>query len=187
MRSRSVLAVPLLLLVVLVAATGAQIPEERGLPVGVQTRLEEYTDFWYAPGAAVVVSVERAKKPWNLTGEMSHAVFGQSAYFPGDHGPAWPSGNEPMPLPYPPKEVWCALVEQTNLDADPEGSAGGTTHEVLFVGLHMTMYNADWMVHKGTPLGPASQSSLSGAGLQETLSTIGCDLGLTQMGPVAPE
>jgi hypothetical protein len=187
MRSTGVLAVPLLLLVVLVAVAGAQLPEEPGLPVGVQTRLEQYADFWYAPGAAAVVSVERAKRPWNLTGEMSHAVFGYSMYFPSDYGPAWPSGNEPMRLPYPPKEVWCALVEQANMDADPEGSAGGSTYEVLFVGLHMTMYNADWMVHRGTPLGPASQSSLSGAGLQETLSTIGCDLGLTEMGPVAPE
>jgi hypothetical protein len=187
MRSTSVLAVPLLLLVVLVAVAGAQIPGEPGLPVGVQTRLAQYTDSWYAPGAAAVVSVERAKKPWNMTGEMSHAVFGYSMYFSSDYGPTWPSGNEPTRLPYPPREVWCALVEQANLDADPEGSAGGTTHEVLFVGLHMTMYNADWMVHKGTPLGPASQASLSDAGLQETLSTIGCDLGLTQVGPVAPE
>jgi hypothetical protein len=187
MRSTSVPAIPLLLLVVLVVVAGAQIPDEPGLPVGVQTRLEQYTDFWYAPDTATVVSVERAKRPWNLTREMSHAVFGYSAYFPNDYGPAWPSGNEPMRLPFPPKEVWCALVEQASLDADPEGSDGGPTYEVLFLGLHMTMYNADWMVHKGTPLGPASQSNLSDVGLQETLSAIGCDLGLTQTGPIAPE
>jgi hypothetical protein len=134
-----------------------------------------------------VVSVERAKKPWNLTGEMSRAVFGYSVHFPSDYGPAQPSGNDLMSLPYPPKEVWCALVEQASLDADPEGSADGPTYEILFVGLHMTMYNADWMVHKGTPVGPAAQPGPSGIGLQEALSAIGCDLGLTQVGPFAPE
>ena len=187
MRSTSVLAIPLLLLVVLVVVAGAQIPQEPGLPVGVQTRLEQYTDFWYPSGAATVVSAERAKKPWNLTGEMSHALFGDSAHFSSDYGPAGHSGNDVMRLPFPPKEVWCALVEQANLDADPEGSGEGPTYEVLFVGLHMTMYNADWMVHKGAPLGPALQSGPSGVGLQETLSAIGCDLGLAQMGPFAPE
>jgi hypothetical protein len=187
MRSTGVLAIPLLLLAVLVVVAGAQVPDEPGLPVGVQTRLEQYLDFWYAPGAASAVSVERAKRPWNLTGEMSHAVFGYSMYFASDYGPAWPSGNEPTRLPYPPKEVWCALVEGASLDADPEGSDVGTTYEVLFVGLHMTMYNADWMVHKGMPLGPASQFSLSDVELQETLRAIGCELGLTQMGPMAPE
>ena len=187
MRSTGVLAVPLLLLAVMVVVAGAQVPEEPGLPVGVQTRLEQYMGFWYAPGAASAVSVERAKRPWNLTGEMSQAVFGYSMYFASDYGPTWPSGNEPMRLPYPPKEVWCALVEGVSLDAVPEGGAWGRTYEVLFVGLHMTMYNADWMVHKGTRLEAGLGSRLADAELQETLTAIGCELGLTQMGPTAPE
>ena len=90
-------------------------------------------------------------------------------------------------LPYPPKEVWCALVEGVSLDADPEGVDGGRTYEILFLGLHMTMYNADWMVHKGTPLEMGLGSRLVDAELQETLTAIGCELGLTQMGPMAPE
>ncbi len=185
MRSTSVLAVPLLLLVVLVAVAGAQIPREPGLPVGVQMRLSQYADFWYEPGAASVIAVERAKKPWNFAGQMSHGIFGYSTYFPSDYGPAWPSGNEPIRLPYPPKEMWCALLEQT--DADLEDSPVEPSYEVLFVGLYMTMYNADWMVHKGTPIGSTAHSSLSDVGLQETLVAIGCDLGLTELGPAAPK
>ena len=51
----------------------------------------------------------------------------------------------------------------------------------------MSLCNADWMVHKGTPIGSTSQPDLSAGNLLDTLSTIGCDLGLSHVGPVGPE
>jgi hypothetical protein len=93
---------------------------------------------------------------------MSSAVFGDSLHYQTD------TDSSGMPLPFPPEQVWCALLERANgtfgLDAD-------RPYAVVFVSLHMDMYNADWVVHEGMgePAGPQ---------VRATLSTIGCDLGL---------
>jgi hypothetical protein len=46
----------------------------------------------------------------------------------------------------------------------------------VFVGLHMNMYNADLVVHEGV-------RDLSSKQFEDDLVAIGCDLGLTQIGP----
>ena len=74
-----------------------------------------------------------------------------------------------MPLPYPPKELWCVLLSH-------DDAAGKTSSAIVFVGLHMDMYNADWMVHKGP-------RDLSTPGVIESLRLVGCDLNLDQTGP----
>ena len=46
-----------------------------------------------------------------------------------------------MPLPFRPKEMWCVLLE-------PDDRGGVTAYGGVLVGLHMDMYNADWVVHE---------------------------------------
>ncbi|MCU0522285.1 MAG: hypothetical protein MUF84_16520 [Anaerolineae bacterium] len=63
------------------------------------------------------------------------------------------------PLPYPPDEVWCLLLTQ-----EPPGA----TLELVYVALHMDLYNAEWAVHEvGTA--PFDDAVFSG------LKTIGCE------------
>jgi hypothetical protein len=69
-----------------------------------------------------------------------------------------------MPLPFPPTEVWCVL-----LDVQPLTEEAAPEHAIIFVAQHRDIYNADWLVHEGetAPFSPA---------LVESLSRIGCDL-----------
>jgi hypothetical protein len=67
-----------------------------------------------------------------------------------------------LPLPFPPKELWCALLE------GEDRLTGERSHAVVLVGLHMDMYSGDWMVHEG----PDSPSLPA---LTQGLSAIGCD------------
>lgn len=162
MKRSSLLIVPLLLLVVLVAAVGAQIPDDAGLPVGVQVRLEEYLQSHHALGRATLLSVTRARQPWRFSKDMSYLVLGDSVYFQTDSTITWQGGGGPSPLPFPPKELWCALLEgEDRLRGEP-------TYAVVFVGLHMDMYSGDWMIHEG----PTDRSSPA---LLQRLSDIGCN------------
>jgi hypothetical protein len=162
MKRTSLLIVPLLLLVVLVVAVAAQIPEEAGLPAGVQARLEQYLPSPHALGKAAVLSVARARQPWRFSKDMSYSVLGDSVYFQTDYPLTWKEGGGPSPLPFPPRELWCALLE------GEDRLTGERSYAVVFVGLHMDMYNGDWMVHEG----PTDRSLPA---LLQGLSTIGCD------------
>jgi hypothetical protein len=157
----TLLIIPALLLVVLVAAVLFQIPSKAGLPQGVQTRLDQYLASPFAKGTMTLRLAERARRPWNLTQAMGFAVLGDSVYFQTDSSLTWEQGGGPSPLPFPPKELWCALLE-----AGDEGEGDGT-QTVVFIGLHMDMYNGDWIVHQG-PEAPFSPEFLG------VLSSIGC-------------
>ncbi|MEJ2736726.1 MAG: hypothetical protein P8189_24710 [Anaerolineae bacterium] len=162
MKRGSLLVVPVLLLVVLVVAVTAQIPEGAGLPAGVQVRLEQYLHSRHALGKAVVLSVTRARQPWHFSQDMSYAVLGDSVYFQIDLPLTWQDEGGPSPLPFPPKELWCALLEgEDRLRGEP-------TYAVVFVGLHMDMYSGDWMIHEGP-------TDWSLPVLLQGLSSIGCD------------
>lgn len=161
MKRRALLIVPVLLLVVLAFAVTAQIPQAAGLPARVETRLSQYVDSPFAPDGTSVVRVVRARKPWSFTKEMSGRVLGDSVYFQTDHSLIPARSGGPSPLPFPPKELWCALLEC------PDGSTLGS-HTILFVGLHMDIYNGDWLVHEARD--PTSPE------LRRFITMIGCDL-----------
>lgn len=163
MKRTSLLIVPLLLLVVLVVVVTAEIPEQAGLPTGVQARLDQYIPSPHALDEATVLSVERARQPWHFSRDMSYSVLGDSVYFQTDYPLTWKEGGGPSPLPFPPKELWCALL------VGKDKLTGERSYAVVFVGLHMDMYSGDWMVHEG----PTARSLPE---LEESLSTVGCDL-----------
>ena len=103
---------------------------------------------------------------------MSGATFGNGAYYQTTYGRA---GR--MPLPYPPREVWCAWLSGvstaylsenrlmasisgqsfhslTSAASNTQGMSGAT--RLVFLALHEDWYNADWIVHEprlGLPIG----------------------------------
>lgn len=164
------LLIALLLLTTLGALVVAKRPGKTGCPQGCQVRLHQYIDFAFLPGSTSVQMAQRAGKPENLLKDSGYTVFGDSVYYQTDIGPGSNPQGGAMPLPYPPKELWCILLEQQS------EQAGETSNAIAFAALHMDMYSADWMVHEGP-------SDLSTPGLLESLAVVGCDLGLDQAGP----
>ncbi len=68
------------------------------------------------------------------------------------------------PIPYPPTEVRCVLLELVSED----------TYFVVFANLHQDMYNAQWIIHEGEK-SPFSQAFL------ERVASFGCDLDLANL------
>lgn len=173
MKRATALFIPLLLLAALVVVVAAELPGEPELPSDVQSRLDQYIAYSFPPGTVTIASAERARRAWLFSEDMSGSAFGDSVHFQTDTGPTHTQRLNLSALYYPPKEGWCVLLEIS----DPtSGSPGSLSYEVVFVGLHMDMYSADLVVHRGA-------AALPNPELLDDLATIGCDLGLVQAGP----
>ena len=164
--------VALLLLAALAAGVLALLPDKAGLPAGCQAALDQYLAYKnvsLAEGLSVKAEA-KAAKPGSLTQDVSFAVYGDSTYYQTDENYKEASGQaeattvwtkeELRPLPYPPEEVWCILLER---------SAQTPGYGVAFVSLHQDIYNADWVVHEVGP-DPFAPESL------QVASDLGCDL-----------
>lgn len=161
MKRVTLLLVPILLLGALVVAVAAEIPASAGQPSGVRTRLEQYSSSSLAGADTRVLVVTRAKRPWNLTRDLRWPVLGDSVYFQTDQPLTWSHSQGLSPLPFPPKEIWCALLES-------KGEAvGAPDYSVVLVALHMDMYNGDWLIHQA----PADLFTMD-----KGLSALGCKL-----------
>lgn len=126
------------------------------------------------PGRFKVQSVVPASQPKNFKKEMSMAVFGDSVHYQTDNNDRQKRVTTPtasasflpsdlhenrIPPPFPPKRVWCVLLEY-------EGDASEQKiKKVVFVAEHISLHEADMLVHEGT-------NTIS------SLSAIGCDLEL---------
>ena len=163
MKRAALLMIPLLLLAALVIAVAAELPGRAGLPTGVQTCLDRYIASPFAPGNASVWVVRRAQRPWNFTRAQSDRVLGDTVYFQTDASLTWTGGSGPSPLPFPPKELWCAIL----VGEDDVG--GQNAYSLVFVGLHMDMYNGDWLVHEAGEVLFTPRS-------EEALAEIGCEI-----------
>jgi hypothetical protein len=170
MKRTGALVMALLFLLALALAVTARTPGQGGLPPAARARVEQYLASRSQVGTAVAALVAPATKPWNLTGDPGTLVFGDSVNYQTDLGSAW---DGLLPVPFPPKELWCVLLQQGG--AEP----GQQSYRVVLVGLHMDMYNADWLIH-------VLPGSASDPGVWGRLSQIGCNLGLDEMGPRPP-
>jgi hypothetical protein len=147
----------------------AQIPTETGPPPTAQIRLDQYLHDSEFGGEAEVLALERARRPWQFSRDLGYTSYGYSVYYQTDAGgPDDDPGNR-LPLPYPPQELWCVLLAR-------DGYASGEVrveqpNAVVFVGLHMDLYNADWLVH-------GEARDLDSGRLREHLDRLGCELGL---------
>jgi len=170
MRKAALLLASVLLLVVVGSVVVAEIPGgARDLPAGARTRLDAYLADAFWPGTAKVQAVARARQPWRFEPGMSGRIYGDSVNFQTEE-----SSGSLAPLPYPPDQLWCVLLR-----TEGGGPAGGDRYTVAFVALHIGLYNADWVVH-------GARENLTHPGTLESLSAIGCDLGLDRAGPSSP-
>ncbi len=155
------LAATAVLLLALGVVVFAEIPAKTGMPAVAQARLNQYLAYAYPSGGASVKAIARARRPWAFSQALSGSAYGDSVYFQTDTGPTWTETDNLRPLPYPPKELWCVRL-------DPEAGESEAAPTVVFVALHMDIYNADWLVHTGRQ-GPATPAG------QNALSAVGCD------------
>jgi hypothetical protein len=167
--------IPLLMAATLtVLATAAVL----AFPTAAQEELDRYLGHDRIPPVEVRTIVP-AKLPWRFGDEFGYQVFGDSWCFHTDvryshETEAYPTPMLPQvfddnmetfadgrpSLPFPPEEVWCVQLH---------GEDGG---QVVFVARHhREPYCTSWVVHHG-PEEPY------GHGFLDTLSGIGCDLGL---------
>jgi hypothetical protein len=161
MRRAVLLGAAALLLAALGMIVLAEIPSRTGMPSMARTRLDQYLDDTYPLGEIHVVTAVRAKRPAGFEREMSGLVFGDGVYYQSDLGPVRTETDSLLPLPYPPRELWCVLLQ------DSTAVTEGDSH-VVFPALHMDIYNADWLVHVASP-----ESDMS-----STLEAVGCALPL---------
>jgi hypothetical protein len=114
----------------------------------------------FHPVTIRLISASHASRPWNYQRDIPEIVFGTNNYYRTDQ-PAVSEGGG-MPLPYPPQDLWCLLVE-----VHPAAFASAK-YQVLFAAEHLDLYNAAWVIH-------APLSALSDPGLRQKLDRIGCN------------
>lgn len=172
MKRGLLLVIALLLLAALAAGVLALLPDKAGLPAGCQSALDQYLAYRnvsLSEGLSVKSTV-KATKPGGMTQDVSFAVYGDSTYYQTDENykktsdgteatTVW-SKQELRPLPYPPEEVWCVLLER---------SAASPAYGAAFVSLHQDIHNAGWVVHEVRP-DPFDPESIRVA------SDLGCSL-----------
>ncbi len=116
-----------------------------------------------------IAQAVKAHAPRNFTKKLNLFTYGEAPYYMVNQTPSNHNGSRP--LPYPPKEVWCVLLQQQ--------TAGDDTYFLIFANLHEDMYMAEWIVHQdecceGEP-SPLSQAFL------DNVAGLGCDLDLANV------
>jgi hypothetical protein len=157
----------LALVVAIVAIAGNRPPDW-------QVALDTYVEYKDAllPGTTTVRVVDQARRPRNFSRDMSRAVFGDNVSYQTDHTYDENGRMSDKPRPFPPRNVWCVLLERDPSSAsDP---AKETPYAVVFVAEHHDLHNADIVVHEGA-------ADLFTRELGDSLSLIDCDLGLEQL------
>ena len=170
------LSLPLIVALIAVIAVAAAA---LAFPAAAKDELDAFLDHVASSshpgvGRAEVITLDRARRPWNLSSEQNYPVFGTSPFYETDRQIDWPtvvlqtpvwsdeivttSGASQPALPFPPTELWCVLM------------AGEPHDQVIFLARHhREPYYTDWVIHEG-PHAPFSESVL------DTLSAVGCDL-----------
>ena len=172
----------ILLVLIMMAAVGIIVARnlEEDLPPQAQAALDGYltSENAVASHPAIVRQVVHAARPGRFDAAFSSASISASFYFRTSRGyrsAAIPNPliltTSPLPsgaseggrggraLPFPPRDLWCVLLNQE--------SGNG---RVVFLALHEDMYNADWIVHE-------SAGAPGDAALAARLAVVGCDLG----------
>jgi hypothetical protein len=149
----AVLALVAAILVVVLMQNEARFPQE------ARAQLDRFLayDSVRAQRPPSVQQIVGASKPWAFTPNPGIISFGGGVHFRPDYDYDGREGVGPKPLPFPPADVWCVL-----LDYDSVRSG-------IFVALHQDLYNADWVVHTGW-------KRLSIEEFERLASGVGCEL-----------
>jgi hypothetical protein len=103
--------------------------------------LDKYTAYQELGHSMLVTMqvVDRAAKPWKFTREPGFIVYGDTPYYVTDNTYSLDllENSGRMPLPYPPKELWCVLLR-----LEPVYTYGSPRLQMVFVARHQDLYNA---------------------------------------------
>jgi len=139
------LVVCVLVLITLLVTLG--IAELRRTPEW-RVELDAYLRSAHGPanGTVEVLTIERARHPYNMSADLSRTRFGNDVYYD-------------RTLPYPPTRVRCVLLARRH-------AVGSVTYQVLLIALHEDLYWTDWVVHEGetTPFSEIYLEQLEGLG-----------------------
>jgi hypothetical protein len=123
--------------------------------------LNLYIAYKTSPPASLI-TLERAVQagqPWRFRADMSGATYGDCYYFDVSYCDTIKQALPDPPLPFPPEDLWCALLQSTASDR--------VDRWVVYIARHEDLYNAGWIVHE-------SPRSLSDSRLSDDLASIGC-------------
>ncbi len=133
---------------------------------------------------ATIKQAVKARAPYKFTEEMNLSTYGEGPHYTADTSssfnrnvttpyPTKENGAETAnsfrigrPIPYPPTEVWCVLLQRRTTEGD--------TFHFIFANLHEDMYNAEWIIHVGEQA-PFSPTFL------ERVASLNCDLDLLNL------
>ncbi len=121
-----------------------------------------------------------AHSPYNFYAGLSGSVWGEGFYFQLDH--PYSGLNSSRPLPYPPDDLWCALLEKKS-GATP----AVRERKTVFIALHQDLYMAEWVVHEigDDPHAPEFPEILSGLGCTNLLRYLEQGRPEARLGPAA--
>ena len=165
---------------------------EQGTPAW-QKKLNEYTTYQNINNSTVITtrSASHASKPWNFEAKMSGSPWGDNVVFTTaagnyDETKALTVSLSPVltksmnvigaPLPYPPDDLWCILLQVSHPQTSTFDTAKvetGSEYAVVFVGLHVDLYNGAWVIHESADPFPSPE-------LNATLDEVGCKLELPE-------
>jgi hypothetical protein len=154
MRKRLSILVPALMLMVLSIAFTLINSRQTPAWEPVLNRYLTYLQTTGAPPYTVINSVQ-ASQPGNFTSSMSAGSFSDNVISQTSQTTDTPEPASFQPIIYPPDSIWCVLL------------ADGNQRELVFVALHNSLYNADWIVH-------ISPDPWGSAELGTTLENLGC-------------
>ena len=134
-----------------------------GLPASGQQVLNYYLNDAVAneKPRAELQRITQAHNPSGFVTELYAESFGDGSYFMVSHdmNANLHPGDNVRPLPFPPEELWCAIVaEQPNRP------------KVVLVAHHEDLYKAAWVAHE-VPGNPTDEA------VTELLMRVGCELG----------
>lgn len=107
-------------------------------PANYQTALKSYIEYQNLHGTDYQIEqTARAQNTAAFSENLNFTTYGDSVHYPTDIDLGTDGLAASKPLPYPPQEVWCALLKT---DSDPQ-------YQLVFANLHQDLHNADWIVH----------------------------------------
>ena len=175
--NRATIIVFALCLLAAIVTIGVLLVRAQDLPSEAQDALNQYIQHRYSLSQpATVQRLVRSSLPGNFSAAMSRATFGDSVFFGTTYNykvqpvnlpgfptitltDDWRSAGGSHPVPFPPIDVWCVALKETEQPAPA----------VVYVAEHLDLYSADWLVHE-----PAGESKE----IADALTKIGCDLKL---------
>jgi hypothetical protein len=156
MKKHLLVYIPTLLVIVVMVAL--LLLSNRQTPAW-KTKLDQYLTYLGTTGqpSYQLISAVPASQPANFTPAMSAESFSDSVIFQTDLNIIDQTSAGTQPIPYPPDAVWCVLLTD------------GGQKQMIYIALHNSLYNADWIVHISTdPWGSPE--------LQTSLDRLGCIL-----------